>query len=101
MDTTETTASLLWFATIQRIESKQDLACLAPKGSFISAEAVEREVRQIGETQKATRELSGGTNDRSVRFWARAGRHSRPVGNAVSRRNPAEIWMADRRTGAK
>jgi hypothetical protein len=35
---------------IQCIESKQDLADLAPKGCFISAEAVERVVGQIGET---------------------------------------------------
>ena len=32
---------------------------LAPKGCFISAEAVESAVRQIGETQKAARELNG------------------------------------------
>ena len=55
----DTAPSFLWFAAIQGIERKQDLADLAPKGCFISAEAVEREVGQIGKTQKATRELSG------------------------------------------
>ena len=61
---TETARSLLWFATIQCIEGKQDLADLAPKGCFISAEAIEREVRQIGETQKATREVGSRINGR-------------------------------------
>ena len=32
---TETVSSLLWFATIQGIESKQDLGGLAPKDCFI------------------------------------------------------------------
>jgi hypothetical protein len=41
---------------IQDIKSKKDLAGLAPKGRFISTEAVKRVVGQIGETQKATRE---------------------------------------------
>ena len=44
-------------AATQDIKCKQNLASLAPKGCFISAEAVEGAVRQIGETQKATREL--------------------------------------------
>jgi len=34
---TETAPSLLWFATIQGIESKQDLGNLAPKDCFIPA----------------------------------------------------------------
>lgn len=38
-----------WFASIQGIQSKQDLPGLPPKGCFISAQAVKREVRQIGE----------------------------------------------------
>ena len=38
----ETAPSVMWFATIQCIESKQDLAGLAPKDCFISAESVER-----------------------------------------------------------
>jgi hypothetical protein len=37
-------SSFLWFASIQGIEGKQDLADLAPKGCFIAAEAIEREV---------------------------------------------------------
>ncbi len=48
-------------AAIQRFKSKQDLARLAPKTCFISAEAVERVVRQIGEQRKAARELGGET----------------------------------------
>jgi hypothetical protein len=55
--------SIPWFAAIQGIKSKKDLAGLAPKGSFISAEAVECVVGQIGESQKATRELGGGMLD--------------------------------------
>jgi hypothetical protein len=58
----------LWFAAIQGIKRKQDLADLAPKDCFISAEAVERVVGQIGETQKATRELSGGIGGKFDRF---------------------------------
>jgi hypothetical protein len=50
--------SFLWFAAIQGIERKQDLAGLAPKGCLIAAQAIEREVGQIGQTQKATRESS-------------------------------------------
>ena len=51
---TETASSLLWLATIQCIESKQDLAGLAPKDCFVSAKPVERVAGQIGQTQKAT-----------------------------------------------
>jgi hypothetical protein len=36
---TETTPSFLWFATIQDIKSKQDLADLAPRDCFISAKS--------------------------------------------------------------
>ena len=50
---TETAPSLLWLATIQCIEREQDLSGLAPQGCFIAAEAIEREVGQIGETQKS------------------------------------------------
>jgi hypothetical protein len=46
----EMAPSILWFAAIQDIKSKKDLSGLAPKGCFISAEAVERVVGQIGET---------------------------------------------------
>ena len=38
---------------------------MAPKGRFIAAEAVEREVGQIGKTQEATRELNGRIDPRS------------------------------------
>ena len=57
---TETPASLLWFATVQCIESKQDLAGLAPKDCFIPAKPVERVAGQIGQTQKATGEVGRG-----------------------------------------
>jgi hypothetical protein len=53
---------VIFFATCQRIECKQDLASLAPKGCFIAAQAVEREIGQISETQKAPRELNGRIN---------------------------------------
>ena len=56
---TETAPSIPWFAAIQGFKSKKDLAGLAPKGGFVPAEAIERVVTQIGETQKATRELNG------------------------------------------
>ena len=69
----ETASSFLRFATIQCIERKQDLADLAPKHCFMSAEAIEREVGQIGETQKATCEVSGGIDGRFDRFRPRGG----------------------------
>jgi hypothetical protein len=55
--------SFLWFAAIQGIERKQDLTGLAPKRHLIAAQAIEREVG-IGQTQKATGELSGRINRR-------------------------------------
>jgi hypothetical protein len=58
---TETPSSLLWFTTIQGIESKQDLAGLAPKDCFIPAKPVERVAGQIGQAQKATCEVDGGS----------------------------------------
>src|SRR4029077_5620028 len=64
----ETAPSVLWFAAIQGIKRKQDLADLAPKGRFISAEAIERVIGQVGEMQEAPRELSGGMDDRFDRF---------------------------------
>src|ERR1700738_2422259 len=58
----ETAPSILWFATTQCIESKQDRAGLAPKDCSIPAKPVERVVGQIGQTQKATCEVGGGIN---------------------------------------
>ena len=75
----KTAPSFVWFAAIQSIERKQDLARLAPKGCFISAKAIEREVRQIGETQKATRELSGGLTTGLAALGAGPGRASVPL----------------------
>jgi hypothetical protein len=46
----ETAPSVLWFAAVQSVKRNQDLADLAPKGPFISAEAVERVIGQIGQT---------------------------------------------------
>jgi hypothetical protein len=70
---TETAHSLLWFAAIQGIESEQDPTGLAPKSCFVSAEAIEREIGKIGETQKAMRELSVGFDGRFCRFRPRVG----------------------------
>ena len=63
-------ALYLVFATIQCIESKQDLASLAPKNCFIPAKPVERIAGQIGEAQKATR---GRWRDQ--RILAQSGAH--------------------------
>src|SRR6266540_5927582 len=57
---TETSASFLWFAAIQCIKRIEDLAGLAPQGSFIPAEPIERAAGQIGKTQEASREVDGG-----------------------------------------
>ena len=56
-----TSFPLLGFAPIQCFERIKDAAGLTPQRCFISAEAIEREVGQIGETQKAARELDGGS----------------------------------------
>ena len=52
----------MWFTAIQGVKRNQDLTGLAPKGCLIAAQAIEREVGQIGKTQKATRELNGRIN---------------------------------------
>ena len=58
----ETAPPIPWFAATQGVQRKQDLADLPPKGCFISAEAVERVVGQIGETQAgAGAGAAGGT----------------------------------------
>jgi hypothetical protein len=54
----ETAPSFLRFAAIQCIKRKKDLTDVAPKGCFISTEAIEGVVGQIGKSQKATRKLS-------------------------------------------
>jgi hypothetical protein len=51
--------SLLWFTPIQRIERKENPTGLTPKYGLISAEAIERRIRQIGQTQKAACGLDG------------------------------------------
>jgi hypothetical protein len=55
----QTAPSFLRFAAIQGIECKESLANLAPKGCFIAAETIEREIWQIGQAQKATRNVDG------------------------------------------
>ena len=60
--------SFVWFAAIQGIKRKQDLTGLAPKGCLIAAQAIQREVGQIGEAQKAAGELNGGIERRSDRI---------------------------------
>jgi len=75
---TEAAPSLPRFAAVQGIKSKKDLPGLAPKGCFISAEAVDRVVGHIGKSQKAKREFAGGMHSRldrsvcaAVRRWIR------------------------------
>ena len=48
---------------------------MAPKRCFIPAEAIESEVGQIGQTQKATRELNGriDSNSDEIRVGIRHG----------------------------
>ena len=52
--------SILWFAATQDIKCEQNLTGLAPKGCFISAEAVESAVRQIGRRKKQRVSSMGG-----------------------------------------
>ena len=66
----ETAPSFLRLAAVQGIKCKQYLANVAPKGCFTSTEAIERVV--IGETQKATRELSVGIDGRIDKCLSRA-----------------------------
>jgi hypothetical protein len=40
--------SLLWFTPIQCIEREENPTGLTPKCGFVSAEAIESEIRQIG-----------------------------------------------------
>jgi hypothetical protein len=49
----------LWFAAIKCFERVK--AGLTPKGSFITAEPINREIWQIGQTQKATGVLDSGS----------------------------------------
>ena len=75
----ETALSILWSATIHCIESKQNLAGLAPKDCFVSAKSVERVAGQIGQTQKATCKLGCGIKG----FRPRAGPDFRSICVAV------------------
>ena len=88
---TGSTPSLLWFAAIQGVERKQDPADLAPKRCFVSAQPIEREVGQVGETQKATRELEGRIDPRISGFRLGAGCGLNAFGNAIGRRTSVKI----------
>ena len=55
--------SLLWFAAIKCLERVKDAASLAPQGRFIAAETIEREIGQVGQSQKAASELDIGSVD--------------------------------------
>ena len=65
----EVATSVLRSSSAQCIERKNDLASLTPKDGFVSAKPVERIAWQIGETQKATREVGA----RIGRIWRGAG----------------------------
>ena len=56
---TGTATSLLGFSPIQCIKREQDPAGLAPQGRFIAAETIEREIGQVGQTQKTAGEFDG------------------------------------------
>jgi len=59
----KTAHSLLWFAAIKCLECVKDPAGLAPKGCLIAAETIEREIGQVGQSQKAASELDIGSVD--------------------------------------
>ena len=71
----ETAPSIPWFAATRDIKCEQNLAGLAPKGCFISAEPVERVVRQIGETQR--RNASHANRSRRLTKCAKDSGHYR------------------------
>jgi len=68
----------LWFAAIQGIERKKNLAGSAPTGSFVPAEAIERVVGQIGEAQKQRARSAERSTARSTAFGPELGRVSVP-----------------------
>jgi hypothetical protein len=45
------------FAPVQRVKRKKDAAELTPKCCFVAAEAIKREIRQVGEPEKAAGEF--------------------------------------------
>jgi hypothetical protein len=91
---TVTAPSILWFATIQCVEGKQDLADLAPQDRFIPAEPIEREAGQIGQAQEAAGEVGGGIDGfrlgagHSFRSSCNGGRGS--IGVGIDRASPGE-----------
>ena len=69
-DNRRATAPLLRFASIKDLERVKDPTGLAPESRFIAAEAIEREIGQIGQPQKAAGELDSS----SVGFHPGVGR---------------------------
>jgi len=76
-----TAPSFLWFTAIQSIEGEERLADLSPQGCFVAAEAVERAIGQIGETQEAVCELDGMRDVRLNRFRPQVDHFFRDIGH--------------------
>jgi hypothetical protein len=56
----KTARSLLWLAAIKSLERVKNPPGLSPQGSFIAAETIQREIGQVGQTQKTASELDIG-----------------------------------------
>ena len=78
----EMATSVLRSLSAQCIERNHGLASLTPKDGFVSAKPVERIAWQIGETQKATREVGA----RIGRIWRGAGCGPTPASQIVQSR---------------
>ena len=66
--------SFLWFAAIQGVECKERLAHLTPQGCFVATKTIEREIGQIGQAQKAARNVDGWITRTGGRSSIGAGR---------------------------
>jgi len=86
----KTAPSLLRFAAIQDIESKQSLTYLAPQSRFVTAQPVEGEVGQVGQTQEATRKLGSRVGGCCADFDRRTRQGLRSVGDRLTRSSPFE-----------
>jgi hypothetical protein len=53
--------SLVWFTTLKGFKRLKDVTGLAPKGRLITAQAIEREIGQIGQARIAAGELHFGS----------------------------------------
>jgi hypothetical protein len=67
-----------WLATLEALQSPQDLACLAPKRDLIPAQPVERIVRQVGQADKGACEIIGLTTRAGSQWWTRLKAADRP-----------------------